>query len=224
VDPQADRQHPRGASAGPGKTPDAGHDEDVIQMGGPPPGRRWGGARGLAVGAALVALAAALLLGVSGGHHRQPGTTTRPAGAARSLTAGSAAGVAVIGATGSRCAVQLGRTLQLGIEIINQSDRAVAVRQVRAVLPLGGLRAVATQQGPCGLLPQPGPGQAGSLAPRATRWLAVTFDVLVSCPQPLPVGFKVSYVQAGQLATSELSSFPDLGQVRYSYCRTHPAG
>jgi hypothetical protein len=170
-----------------------------------------------------VALAVALLLGVSGGH-RQPGSRTRPAGASRSLTTGSAAGVTVIGATGRQCAVQLGRTLQLGIEIINQSDRAVAVRQVRAVLPLGGLRAIATQQGPCGLLPQAGLGQAASLAPGATGWLAVTFDVLVSCPQPLPVGFKVSYVQAGKLATSELSSFPDLGQVRYSYCGTHPAG
>jgi hypothetical protein len=169
-----------------------------------------------------VALAVALLLGVNGGH-RQPGTRTRAAGAARSRVTGSA-GVTVIGATGRRCAVQLGRTLQLGIEIINQSDRAVAVRQVSAVLPLGGLRAVATQQGPCGLLPQPGLGQAASLAPGATGWLAVTFNVLVSCPQPLPVGFKVSYVEAGKLATSELSSFPDLGQVRYSYCGTHPAG
>jgi hypothetical protein len=41
----------------------------------------------------------------------------------------------------------------LGIEIMNQSGRALAVRQIRAVLPLGGLRAIGSQQGTCGLLP-----------------------------------------------------------------------
>ena len=192
-------------------------------MGGPASGRPWGGARGIVIGAALVALAAALLLGVNG-RHRQAAGRARPAGASTSVTTVSPAGSTVIGATGSQCAIQQGRTLQLGIEIINQSDRTVAVRQVRAVLPLGGLHAIATQLGPCGLLPQPGLDRVASLAPGATGWLAATFDVLVNCPRPLPVGFKVSYVQDGRLATSELSGFPDLGQVRYSYCATNPAG
>jgi hypothetical protein len=70
------------------------------------------------------------------------------------------------------------------------------------------------------LLPEPGVGQATSLASGATGWLTVTFDVMVSCPQPLPVGFKVSYTQAGRRATTELDSFPDLGQVHYNKCPT----
>jgi hypothetical protein len=129
-----------------------------------------------------------------------------------------------ISATGSRCAVQLGHTLQLGIEIMNQSDRPLVVRQIKPVLPLGGLHAIASQRGTCGLLPEPGLDHATSLAPGATGWLTVTFDVMVSCPQPLPVEFKVSYMQARTLVIAELDSFPDLGQVRYNNCSTNPIG
>ena len=134
------------------------------------------------------------------------------------------AGDTALSATGSRCAVQLGHTLQLGIEIMNQSDRTVVLRHIEPVLPLGGLREIASRWGPCGSLPEPGLGQASSLAPGATGWLAVTFDVMVGCPQPLPVLFKVSFVQASRLATADLDSFPDLGQVRYNNCTTDPAG
>ena len=133
-------------------------------------------------------------------------------------------GDTAISATGSRCAVQLGHTLQLGVEIMNQSDRTVSMRQIRPVLPLRGLRAIASQWGACGSLPEPDLEQGTSLAPGATGWLTVTFDVMVSCPQPLPVGFKVSYMQAGRLVTAELDGFPDLGQVRYNNCHTNPVG
>ena len=68
----------------------------------------------------------------------------------------------------------------------------------------------------------PWPGQLAS--PGATGWLTVTFDVMVGCPQPLPVFFKVSFVQAGRLVTAELDSFPDLGEVRYNNCTTVPTG
>ena len=122
--------------------------------------------------------------------------------------------------TGNRCAVQLGHALQLGVEVVNQSDRAVALRQIEPVLPLGGLKAVASRWGTCGALPELGPGQATALGPGATGWLTVTFDVMVSCPQPLPVQFKISYVQAGRLVTAELAGFPDLGQVQYNNCGT----
>jgi len=92
------------------------------------------------------------------------------------------------------------------------------------VLPLGGLQEMASRWGPCGSLPEPGLGQASSLAPGATGWLTVTFDVMVGCPQPLPVLFKVSFVQASRLVTADLDSFPDLGQVRYNNCTTVPTG
>jgi hypothetical protein len=134
------------------------------------------------------------------------------------------AGDTALSATGSRCAVQLGHTLQLGIEIMNQSDRTVVLRQIKLVLPLGGLQEIASRWGPCGSLPGPGLSQASSLAPGATGWLTVTFDVMVGCPQPLPVMFKVSFVQASRLVTADLDSFPDLGQVQYNNCTTVSTG
>jgi len=101
---------------------------------------------------------------------------------------------------------------------MNQSGSTVVLRQIKPVLPLGGLREIASRWGTCGSLPEPGIGQPASLARGATGWLTVTFDVLIGCPQPLPVFFKVSYVQAGRLETADLDSFPDLGGVRYNNC------
>jgi hypothetical protein len=127
--------------------------------------------------------------------------------------------------TGNRCAVQLGHAVQLGVEVVNQSDGTVALRQIEPVLPLGGLKAVASRWGTCGALPElgrgPGPGQAMALGAGATGWLTVTFDVMIACPQPLPVQFKVIFAQAGRLVTAELAAFPDLGQVRFNNCRTN---
>jgi hypothetical protein len=189
----------------------------VIEMGGRVPRWPWRSARGSASGIALAALIAGLLLGFIGGR-LQASTRGKPARAAPALTRALQAGDTAISATGSRCAVQLGHTLQLGIEIMNQSDRAVVLRRIKPVLPLGGLQEIASQWGTCGSLPEPGLSQASSLAPGATGWLSVTFDVMVRCPQALPVLFKVSFVQAGRLVTADLDSFPDLGQVRYNSC------
>jgi hypothetical protein len=238
VEPPVNHRRPaQRAAAGAGESPDAASDADVIasdadviasdadviEMGGHPPRWPWESARGPTISIALVALVAGLLLGFIGGH-LQASTGSRATRAATALTTVLPAGDTAISATGSRCAVQLGRTLQLGIEIMNQSDRTVALRQIKPVLPLAGLHAIASQWGTCGSLPEPGLQQATSLDPGATGWLTVTFDVMVSCPQPLPVGFKVSYVQAGRLVTAELDSFPDLGEVRYNNCNTNPIG
>lgn len=186
-------------------------DADVIDVGGR---WRWDGARIPRAGIAAAALAAGrLVLGYTGGHvqataHRAPGT------AAAVISAGDTA----IVDTGSRCADQQGRDLQLGMEVVNQSAKTVALRQITPVLPLGGLRPVASEPGSCGLLAGPGAGPAQSLAPGATGWLTVTLAVLVKCPQPLPVEFKVSYLQAGRVVTASFAGFNDLGQVRYGHC------
>ena len=224
VEPPADRQRlARGVPGGLGRSPDAAGDADVVEMGGRGPHWPWGGVRGPAFSIAVAALVAGLLLGFIGGH-LQSRAQSRPTRAATASTTVPPAGDTALSATGSRCAVQLGHTLQLGIEIMNQSDRTVVLRQIKPVLPLGGLREIASRWGPCGSLPEPGPGQASSLAPGATGWLTVTFDVMVGCPQPLPVLFKVSFVQASRLVTAAFNSFPDLGQVRYDNCTTVPAG
>ena len=186
-------------------------------MGGHPPRWPWGGARRQAISIALPALVAGLLLGYIGGH-LQTRNGGRPARAGKAPAAVLPAGVPAISFTGSRCAVQRGQALQLGIEIMNQSGRTVVLHQIKAVLPLGGLREIASRWGTCGSLPEPGIGQPASLDPGATGWLTGTFDVLIGCPQPLPVYFKVSFVQAGRPGTADLDSFPDLGGVRYNNC------
>jgi hypothetical protein len=187
-------------------------------MGGRSPRFSWRGAWGPTVGIAVAALAAGLLLGFMG-RHRQASLGHGPPRAAAALSSVPAAADTII-ATGNACAVQLGHTLQLGVEIANQSDRAVALRQVRAVLPLGGLRETGSGPGPCGALAGPGTPPPAALGPGATGWLHATFDVLVRCPGPLPVGFRVGYAQGGQLASADLSPFPDLSQVPYRGCKS----
>lgn len=199
----------------------AADDAEVMKVGGHSPHWPWRNAREPTIGLAVAALVAGLLLGFAAGH-LQATTASKPARtAASAVTAALPAGPAAIAMTGRRCAVQLGHALQLGIEIVNQSGRALALRQVRPVLPLGGMHPMAAQWGTCGSLPPwPGAQQATSLEADATGWLTITFDVLVRCPEPLPVEFKVSYMQAGRSATAEFLGFPDLGQVKYRNCGT----
>lgn len=226
VEPPA---HPERAAqavpAGRGESPDGAGDAEVIEWGGRR--TRWplSGGRAPVISIALTALVAGLLLGFFGGY-RQATANGRPARAATSAATVFAVGDTAIIDTGNRCAVQLGHALQLGVEIVNRSDRAVALRQIEPVLPLGGLKAVASQWGTCGALPElgPGAGQATALAAGTAGWLTVTFDVMVSCPEPLSVQFKISYVQAARLVTAELPGFPDLGQVRYDNCSTNSQG
>jgi len=222
VEPPVHRERPAGGvPAGLGESPGAAGDGDVIETGGYPPRWRWGTARGPAISIALAAFAAGLLLGFAGGR-LHAGADGRPARAATSATTVFPVGDTAITMTGNRCAVQLGHALQLGVEVVNRSDVTIALRQIEPVLPLGGLKAVASRWETCGALPELGPGQATALGPGATGWLTVTFDVMVGCPQPLPVQFKISFAQAGRLVTAELPGFSDLGQVYYNNCRTNP--
>jgi hypothetical protein len=233
MEPSVHREPPApGVPAGLGESPGAAGDTDVIEIGGLPPRWPWGTARGPVISIVLAALAAGLLLGFAGGR-LQAGANGRPARAATPATTGfpvggtaitGTQGTTAITGTGKLCAVQLGHALQLGAEVVNQSERTVALRQIEPVLPLGGLKAVASRWGTCGALPElgPGPHQATALGPGAIGWLTVTFDVMVGCPQALPVQFKISYVQAGRLVTAELPGFPDLGQVQYNNCGINP--
>jgi hypothetical protein len=54
--------------------------------------------------------------------------------------------------------------------------------------------------------------------PGGTAWFTVTFQVLVSCPGPLPVQFSVSYQASTRSGTAQLPGFPDLGKVPYTGC------
>jgi len=107
------------------------------------------------------------------------------------------------------------------LQVTNLSVTAITLRRVEAVLPMGRLKATSQAWGTCGELPAPG-GSAGNapltLEPGASAWFTVTFQVLVRCPQPLPVHFALDYDQGGQPAAIPLPSFPDLGQVSYGTC------
>jgi hypothetical protein len=176
---------------------------DVIESESPPPRR-------IAAGLALVLVVAAAAAGyLFGSRHHAAAPAPVPA---PSATPGTSTPIT---ATGKQCSVQSKDRLQLGIEIVNRSAAALTLDAVDAVLPLGGLRATATTCGTCGQLPPP----AGDIAPVAaggTGWLTITFAVLVACPGPLPVQFRVHYTQAGTSGTAGLPGFNDLGNVPYS--------
>jgi hypothetical protein len=115
------------------------------------------------------------------------------------------------------CSVQTGRELQLGVQVTNESAGAVTLRQVKTIFPLGGLRALSQQWGPCGALP--GQDQASNDLPAgASTWLTVTVKVLRACPGPLPVQFTVDYDWNGRPATVSLPGFSDLTNVPYTGC------
>ena len=174
-----------------------------------------------------VALLAGLIAGYAAGHRQAafpvypaPSPIASPAPAtppAPSLIATEPA----LTQTSGACATQIGRDLQLGVQVTNQSPAEISLGRVEAVLPLGGLKAISQQWAPCGALPS-GPDVAGStLAPGASTWFTVTFKVLMTCPGPLPVQFTVHYAVQGLATAASLPGFPDLGHVSYSGC---PAG
>jgi hypothetical protein len=152
-------------------------------------------------------------------------------------------GLSGLAQTGGECSVQHGRDLQLGVEVINLSQKTVSLGQAKPILPLGGMRLVSQQWAPCGALSPSWqaadggmivfvkssmgeviegsaiPAGATVLAPNGTAWLSATFQVLVPCPRPLSVQFSVGFQENGRTATAQLAGFLDLGQVSYTGCK-----
>jgi hypothetical protein len=207
-----------------------GRGEDILEHGRDRPAVSWWSSvrRRLPVprwpsrpaAALLVAagLVAGLIAGFAAGDHRAasraaPGLTPYVPSQAAQLAAGGAP----LG-QGPACATQVDSHLQLGFQVTNVSAAAVTLRRIRAILPLGGLIAVAQSWGPCGELPQQQAPAAPTLSPGASAWFTVTFKVLVGCPGPMPVQFVLDYDQHGQPASARLPGFNDLGQVTYSGC------
>jgi hypothetical protein len=124
----------------------------------------------------------------------------------------------------SSCSAQHGRELQLGVQITNESPVSVALRSIKAVTPLGGLRQVTRAWGTCGALPDDYAQFDNVLAAGQSTWLTVTFKVTVRCPIPYPVQFTVGYLIQGHSHTASLPGFVDLGQVPYSGCPAVSAG
>jgi len=141
-----DDRYQAGDPAGAGRSQSGDGESDLIEIGGHPRLWPWLGARGTTAGIALAALAVGLLLGFAAGRHTG-GAKARPAPRTTEKTAVAVPliGDAGIIFTGNRCAVQHGRTLQLGIEIDNRAAKlydvlaqnathAVAAAQLAAII------------------------------------------------------------------------------------------
>jgi hypothetical protein len=194
--------------------------DDVVEHGGRRfPVLNWRPSRGAAF-LGIAGLLAGLAAGYAAGE-RQAGSSALPPQRPRaSASPAASAAVATPALTQSTavCSTQIGRELQLGVRITNQSGAEITLRRVEPVLPLGGLRTVSQQWAPCGVLPA-GLDQFGSrLAAGASTWFTITFKVLMGCPHPLPVQFTVDYAWHGQPVAASLPGFVDLGEVPYTGC------
>jgi hypothetical protein len=180
---------------------------DVLES----PAREPVSRRAAAAGFVLAVLAAATGGYVVGHRRGASPVPAAPAAAPSTAPVGPA-----IDLTGRRCSQQRGTRLELGVEIVNRSGTAASLRPFGVKLPLAGLRPGAKVWGGCSQLPG-GPGaDPVTLPPGGRLWLAMTFDVLVDCPSPLPVQFTVFYDQDGHSGTAVLPGFADLGDVPYS--------
>lgn len=199
---------------------DSSSAEDVLEQGGRRfPVLNWRPSRGAAL-LGTAGLLAGLAAGYAAGEWRA-GSSARPPQrpqAATSPTAPAAAVTPALTQSTATCATQIGRELQLGVQITNQSGTALTLRRVEPVLPMGGLSAVSQQWAPCGTLPTGQDQPGGRLASGASTWFTITFKVLLGCPRPLPVQFTVDYDWHGQRATASLPGFVDLGEVPYTGC------
>lgn len=202
--------------------------DDVVESGGSGrfrlPG--WRPSRGAEI-LAVAALAVGLAAGFAAGSSRAGGGAARPQPTVTVTAASSAPAPAasftfansplLYQDTGA-CSAQHGTELQLGVQVTNQSPEPMVLQTAKATLPLGGLKQLTWQWGPCGALPDADSQAYLILAASDSVWLTVTFKVQLHCPAPLPVQFSVGYALQGHTVTASLPGFPDLSQVPYTGC------
>jgi hypothetical protein len=208
----------------PGLPPAGG---DILEMGSDrmrvlrwrPPASWWRPPR-VAVVLGAAGLLAGLAVGYAVGIHHaaRSGQPSRLPAAAQAAPSPLPAADSV-NQSGPQCSAQVGPELQLGIEVTNVSATAITLRRVEVVLPMGGLKPASQAWGPCSELPPAALLQGTTLPAGASAWFTVTFHVLVRCPQPLPVQFRLDYDVRGRPAATSLPGFDDLGQVAYTGCQ-----
>src|SRR5215469_2886163 len=143
-----------------------------------------------------------------------PAVPDNPTGVRRIQLQSTVGGPVLTQASGA-CSAQVGRDLQLGIQVANLTAGQVTLRRVAANLPMGGLKMVSQQWEPCGGLPTGYYDTGDVVGPNSTSWFSVTFRVLVKCPRPYPVMFTVEYDVDGHATTARLPGFADLTHVSY---------
>ena len=185
---------------------------------------------------AAVTLVAGLAVGYAVGHGQgqgtvaAPGKPAAPAGQARG-GAGSETIVAVAPSASinffgvvltqipGTCSVQVGRNLELGIQVTNQSGEAVLLESVKPVLPVSGLlKVLSWRWDTCGFDNDGIVPDKVALGPGATTWVTAVVQPLIACPAPAPLQFRVTYSVNSRQSTFNLPGFPDLSAVHYSGC------
>ena len=120
--------------------------------------------------------------------------------------------------TGSQCSTALGKSLQVGVEVVNGSPGAIRLGALTATFPQGGMKVTNATWGPCGTLPYPRSGRGVLLSAGASTWLSVTVTTEGECPAGLPVEYVASFSQLRQTYTVALPGYVDLGSVRLKGC------
>jgi hypothetical protein len=161
---------------------------------------------------AISALVLMFALGAAAGYRVRAETTRPPV--QQSGPVGSASITA-----GARCAMQVGTSLWLGVEVINDGPGPVVLRSVEVRLPVpGGLVPPYVMWAACGQLSAVAAGDPPNLAERGTLWVSGVFPVTVACPDGYPVLFAVTYTDTtGAISESDLG-FDDLQGVAYTGC------
>jgi hypothetical protein len=192
--------------------------DDLIKGPSPRPPTHWTVRPWWLAALVLAVLAAGICVGYVFGRHTSKAASVAPT--PTPTPAGSAlAELPQLNTTGSVCSAQPPRTRQLtlGLQVQNSGGAPLQIIDVQGVFPIGGLRMAAAAVGHCN---DPGAPVAGNwIAAGSTAWLRVTVDVLMGCPAPAPVQFRVEYTGGGAPTSVTLAAFPDLGNVTYSGCR-----
>ena len=190
---------------------------------------------------AAVTLLVGLAVGYAVGHGQGRGTAAAPdkpaapagqaPGAVGSETIVAVAPSASTGFSGpaltqnpGTCSVQVGRNLELGIPVTNQSGETVLLESVKPVLPVSGiLKVLSWRWAPCGFDNDGIIPDKVALGPGETTWVTAVVQPLIACPAPAPLQFRVTYSVNSRQSTFNLPGFPDLSAVHYSGCPTPAA-
>jgi hypothetical protein len=124
----------------------------------------------------------------------------------------------VIGGTGRRCAVRMGRDVQLGVEAENLGPDAVQLIRLDVVVPSLEVRQIGIRVGACAQLGEGQPVAGTTIGPLGTLWVSIILSVTAQCPRGSAVEFRLTYMQAGQQESSKIFAVADLGPVPYDSC------
>lgn len=195
--------------------------DDLLDAG----GRRFLPRRPATAAVAAACLLAGTLLGYAAARHdtaARPRVAPPPPAAATPAPAHVGGARQAVVQTSGQCALHSGRTVQVGVQVVNSSAEPVTLLRVHVDLPLPGLQAIAQAWGPCGYVPNAGRRAGYEVASGANAWLTVTFRVLADCPGPQPVVFTVDYMPTGQPVIVGTQAFADLAAAPSPRCTPGP--